>query len=60
MEVPPSESFRSWARAPLILRLPDSKIQRKFTLPDLAGITQLVETETMNRPWLYTEAGKAR
>ena len=44
---------------PLILRLPDSKIQRKFTLPDLAGITQLVETETMNRPWLYTEAGKA-
>ncbi len=43
---------------PLILRLPDSKIQRKFQLADLVSITQSVESATMNRPWLYTEAGK--
>ena len=43
---------------PLILRLPDSKIQQKFQLADLVSITQSVESATMNRPWLYTEAGK--
>ena len=43
---------------PLILRLPDSKIQRKFQLADLVSITQSIESATMNRPWLYTEAGK--
>ena len=43
---------------PLILRLPDSKIQRKFQLADLVSITQSIESATMDRTGLYTEAGK--
>ncbi len=39
---------------------PDVKFtyQRKFKLSDLKGIVHKVETQEMNRPWMYKEAGK--
>lgn len=43
---------------PLTLNPAGSKYQRKILLSDVASIDQVVEKQSMNRPWAYKESGR--